>query len=59
MHAVQRTVLRFALNQLDTLAEVASIVEAACTAAAEKICDHLDLIPTGVRERATLAKETS
>lgn len=54
---LRREALGFAINVLDTTADVAALISAACTNACERLCERLDLIPSGVQQRANLGKE--
>lgn len=58
MIAVRREALTAAINLFDGIGDWAALVEAASHHVCERLCARLDLIPTGVRERHHLTKES-
>jgi hypothetical protein len=56
--ALRREVLGLAIGTVDLIGDWFGLASAACDTVAERLCARYDLIPAGVRERATLLKES-
>lgn len=55
---MRRELLSAAIAMVDLAGDWFGVASSACDVVCERLCERLDLIPSGVRERADLIKES-